>query len=72
MTLTYSRTQLEAIRARLANEGVVLTGDSGTVCKEGVTIVFTYGEPSLIVTVTNYGGHPHFFVDHAVKAWFKS
>lgn len=70
MTFNLTRQQLEEKRAALAKEGVQLDGDSGTVTKEGVTITFTYGEPSLIVAVTNYGGHPSFFVNHAVKNWF--
>lgn len=71
MTFALTRQQLEAKRAELAAQGIQLEGDSGTVSKQGVTITFTYGEPSLIVTVTNYGGHPSFFVNHAVSSWFK-
>lgn len=71
MIFNLTRQQLEDKRAALAKEGVLLEGDSGTVTKQGVVLVFTYGEPSLIVTVKDYGGHPSFFVDRRVKNWFK-
>jgi len=71
MTFTLTRQQLEAKRSQLASQGVELTGDSGKIEKNGVTVQFTYGEPTLVVTVLDFGGHPSFFVNHAISGWFK-
>lgn len=71
MTFQLTRQQLEAKRALLASEGVVLTGDFGKITDKEVTIQFSYGEPNLIVTVLDYGGHPSFIVNHIVSNWFR-
>ncbi len=76
MTFTLTPDQFDACRAKLAAvQGVTIqavTGDAGTVEAQGVVAEFTYAAPTLTVTVTNYGGHPSFFVNHSIKGWFRA
>lgn len=71
MNFTLTRAQLEAKRAELAAKGVQLVGDSGEFTNRGVTVEFTYQEPTLNVEVKDSGPYPGFFVNHAIKGWFK-
>lgn len=70
MTFTLTRQQLESKRSELATKGVQIVGDSGNFSDKGVSIQYTYAEPTLIVTVLDFGGHAHFIVNHIVSDWF--
>jgi len=76
MTFTLTPDQFDACRAKLAAiQGVTIqsvAGDAGTVEAQGVVANFAYFAPTLTVTVVDYGGHPSFFVNHAIKGWFKA
>ena len=53
LTIPIDRTQLELRRAELAKLGIVLTGDSGTLCSEGVEIEYFYDDAeTLTLTIT--------------------
>lgn len=72
MNFTLTRAQLEAKRAELSTQGVQLVGDSGEFTAHGVTVGYTYNEPTLNVEVKDHGAYPGFFVNHAIKGWFKA
>jgi hypothetical protein len=68
---TLNRQQLEKVRGDLANEGVQLVGDNGTIDKMGCDVKFEYVEPTLTVTVIH---HPFLvsdgYVENKINSWF--
>ncbi len=70
MNFTMSRDKFESARARLSNEGIAVSGDSGTITSRGVSVTFEYREPALSITVLDYAGYPRWIVNHSIKGWF--
>jgi hypothetical protein len=68
---TLTRPKFEAARAKLASEQISVVGDSGTISKSGVSVQFDYVEPDLKISVLEYGGYPHWVVNHAIAGWFR-
>jgi hypothetical protein len=65
--------QLEEMRKKLSGQGTKLVGDEGDISKFGVTLHFTYVEPTLNIDVT----HKPFYikdetVSNTVNNWFKT
>lgn len=52
-TVMMTRPALEAKRAQLANQGIVLANDSGQFDHSGCTIVFSYFDPTLTIQVVD-------------------
>ena len=73
LLFTLTRAQLEAKRTALAAQNVVLTGDSGQVSEDGVTLQFDYAEPSLRIDVLHKPGLlPEGILENKIKEWFSS
>ena len=51
ISLPLTRPQLESIRATLDSRGISLTGDSGTVKRNGAIVEYKYDESAQILTV---------------------
>lgn len=74
MTFTLTRAQFTADQQSLTSHGVSALGDNGTLTAQGVTISYAYAEPTLTVTVTDYGPHSSWIakkvVNHTIQSWF--
>lgn len=70
MTFTLTRDQFIAAKSRLFSGD--FTGDSGRVTFNGVTVEYSYNDPTLLINVLDYGGHFQFLVNSTIKDWFRS
>lgn len=64
MNILITRPQLQAKKAVLAQNGIVIDGDSGTVDSHGVTVDYTYDGETLALTVVK---KPFFCPESAVE-----
>lgn len=71
-SISVSREQLEAARARLAAQGIVLQGDSGEVEGHKVRVAFSYdGTANLVLTVEHKPVYyPEARVEAEIREWF--
>lgn len=73
MNIPLTREQLEAARLRMADQGIVLRGDSGDVEGHGVGISFSYdGSANLALTITHKPFiYPKSAVESKIRGWFE-
>lgn len=75
-TLSFSLTpdQFSARKAELAGQGVVISGDTGTLDYKGVEVQYTYdGTHALTVTVEHHPFlEPEFAIDSTITKWFQT
>jgi hypothetical protein len=62
--------QFASASAKLAQQGIPLTGDKGEISKSGVTAAYTYADGTLSIDIT----HKPFFVtteycEEQIKGW---
>lgn len=71
MIFNLSADQFRLCRLKLEAAGLTLpTEPQGEIVAKGVTVKYAYSEPTLTVSVIDYGGNIHFFVDHTIRGWF--
>ncbi len=71
-TIPLTRQQFEAARAKLAAQGVTLTGDSGEVEGHKVGMAFSYDGSSVLTLTVEHKPwiYPESEVEKQIRGWF--
>ena len=71
LSITLTRAQFEAARAKCAQKGVQFIGDSGDVEGHKVGIAFDFQEPTLHLTIEHKPiYYPEADVENEIRNWF--